>query len=220
MWVDPINVEEFVRRVKPALESASAEELARIVRQRWCPRQICGLLQHERTDVRKLACVALGLVGDLSVVNCLSEALKDADQRVSELAEHGMWSIWFRSGSEQATPFFKRGLAALEHENPREAIFWFQQAHCVDPHFAEAYNQCAIAHAMLDQWSEALDDCERTVRQAPRHFGALAAMGHGYAQLGKLSEAAECYCRALEVNPRMHIVAEALGEIERDLATG
>jgi tetratricopeptide (TPR) repeat protein len=190
IWIEPINSDEFLRVVSPALNSSSADELARRVGERWTPRQLCELLHSECPDVRKVTCVVLGLVGDESVTGCLAAALRDSEADVSELAEHALWSLWFRGGNEQAQRCFKRGLAAMERECHEEALLWFHDAREADPDFAEAYNQCGIAHYMLEQWESALADCRRTAELVPLHFGALAGQGHCYAQLGDLGAAA------------------------------
>ena len=219
MWIEPIDIDEFLQAVAPALDASSADELARRVGQRWTPQQVCGLLCHERPEVRKVACVVLGLVGAMAEARCLATALRDEDPKVNELAEQGMWSIFFRSGSDDATHHFKSGLAALERDDPREAAIHFHGAHVADPQFAEAYNQCAIAHYMLEEWDKSRRDCERAIELAPIHFGALAGLGHCHAQLGCFGKAAEFYRRALTVNPRMEGIATVLQRLQEAMPT-
>lgn len=219
MWIEPINSDEFLRVVGPALDHASADDIARRVNERWNPRQLCQLLHHESAEVRKVACVVLGLVGDSDVIGCLTAALRDNEQQVNELAEHALWSLWFRDGSPQAQRYFKRGIAALERDEVECAVDCFHLAQVSDPHFAEAYNQCAIAHYILEQWDAAIADGRRAVRRMPTHFGALAALGHCYAQIGDLPQAADHYRRALSINPRLDVIAQALHRIESSLGS-
>lgn len=216
MWIEPVDLAEFLTAVRPALDSASADELARCV-DRWTPAQLCGLLSDEKPEVRKLACLVLGLVGTLAEGRCLAAALRDEDAHVNEMAEQAMWSIFFRSGSDEATYHFKLGLAAMEREEVADAAEHFHRAHQADPNFAEAYNQCAIAHYMLEEWEQARRDCERAVALLPIHFGALAGLGHCYAQMGCFAKAAESYRRALTVNPRMEGISGVLRRLEESL---
>ena len=218
MLIEPIDLQEFLTAVRPALDSASADELARCVDSRWTPQQLCGLLSHEAAEVRKVACVVLGLVGSMAEGRCLAAALRDEDAQVNQMAEQAIWSIFFRSGSDEAMRHFKLGLAAMERDQAADAAAHFHRAHQVDPKFAEAYNQCAIAHYMLEEWDQARRDCERAIELAPIHFGALAGLGHCHAQMGCFAKAAESYRRALTVNPRMEGIASVLGRLEESLA--
>jgi len=215
MWSESIDTTEFLGVVRPALQRGCAQTLARVITERWSPQQLCQLLREPCGDVKKAACLVLGLVGDASVMQCLAHALHDGDPKVNELAEHALWSIWFRGGSGEAQGDFQRGLAALEANKSEEAIVWFRRAHEVDPNFAEAYNQCAIAHYMLEQWEEAAEDCQKTVDLIPIHFGALAGLGHCYAQMGRFFDAAKMYRRAIAVHPTIEGIADALDGIEK-----
>jgi tetratricopeptide (TPR) repeat protein len=211
----PIDSEEFMRVALPAVEQRDPDALARQISARWSIGELCQLLHHGSHDERKVVCLVLGLIGDLSCVCCLSHVLKDEDDHLNQLAEHALWSIWFRAGSDEAMPDFKRGLLAMENEDLRGALESFHRAVEVDPAFAEAFNQCSIAHYLLEEWDKALNDAQAAVALVPGHFGALAGMGHCHAQLGDLETAADWYRRALRVNPRMHAICRALRQIER-----
>jgi tetratricopeptide (TPR) repeat protein len=215
MWAEAINGAEFLTTVRPALQGGSADELARVTRARWSPQQLCELLADDGVDVRKTACLVLGLVGDERVMNCLAASLRDVDAMVAQMAEYALWSIWFRLGSPEAQGDFQRGMQALEHEKPDEAITWFGRAVTTDPSFAEAYNQCAIAHYMREEWDAAAVQCRKAMERVPMHFGAIAGLGHCFAQMGKLPQAAEMYRRALAIHPRMEGMAQALAGIDK-----
>lgn len=200
--------------VSPALREGRAEAIAERVLSRWHPRQICPLLGHEEVEVRRVAAITLGLVGDASVVDDLLRSLHDPDLQVNRMAEHGLWSIWFRSCLPQAAEPFRAGIGMMAQDRYESAIVCFREAQGLDGNFGEAFNQCAIAHFFLQEWAESLEDCLQTLERVPRHFGALAGMGHCYAQLGELDRAAECYRHALAINPRMSAVRTAVERIE------
>lgn len=205
---------QFLSVVCPALTAGDAQGLADEVLRRWTPRQLCRLLADRSVDVRRVAAMVLGLVGDATCVGCLGRALHDADAGVNEMAEHGLWSIWFRSGKGCAAGAFAAGIAAMEQEAYAGAIGRFEEAARADGEFAEAYHQCAIAHFFLGQWRESIADCQRALDRMPTHFGAMAGMGHAYAQLGELDEALDCYRRALAIHPRLADVREAAERLE------
>jgi tetratricopeptide (TPR) repeat protein len=213
MKPQPIASDEFLAVALPALQRRDPEHLADQVNQRWDARQLCQLLYEGTPDARKVVCLTLGLVGDMQCVSCLAGALHDPDEQMHAMAEHALWSVWFRAGGDQAIGRFRCGLEAMEANELPCALEQFHRAVELDPNFAEAFNQCAIAHYLLEQWSQTIEDCQEAVQRVPVHFGAHAGMGHAYAQLGDLEQAAACYERALAINPRMPTIQQALQRI-------
>jgi len=214
MQAKSIDSDAFIQLIRPALESRDADALASVVREHCDTAQLCALMREGTLDARKAVCLTLGLVGGADCTGCLARALHDGDGVVAELAEHALWSIWFRLGSPEATDELQRGMQRLQDNAFPQAVPPLTRAIEADPAFAEAHNQRAIAYFMMEDWPMALADCQRAVESMPIHFGALAAAGHCHAQLGQLAEAAECYREALAVNPRMHAVAGALEKLD------
>jgi len=209
-----IDSDLFIATVKPALSDHDADALAAIVKQNWTIEQLCHLMSDGSADARKVVCLTLGLVGCDGCLACLAHALHDDDKVVSELAEHAMWSIWFRCGEARAMPHFAEALEAMDQHQYDDAIDALTRAIDIDPTFTEAFNQRGIAHYMIEQFDEALNDCKAALDICPLHFGSLAGLGHCYAHLGCLPKAADAYRDALAVNPRMHAIAGALKRIE------
>ena len=208
---------QFLKTVRPALESGDCTALAQAVSARWRPKEISSLLTHVDVDVRRVAAMTLGLVGNHCVSNYLVQALHDPDEQVNQMAEHSLWTIWFRAGSCKSAKPFREGLALLNIDAYREASAKFAEAASLDPQFAEANNQCAIAHFFIGEWELSMERCNRCLDVMPNHFGAMAGLGHCYAQMDKLEIAMDCYKKALLINPRMPAISKAIGRIERRL---
>ena len=215
---DHVDGNEFLTVVRPGLESGSADQLAALINDRWTSHQLTELLKHEDPDVRCAAALVVGLIGDRDDAAALAESLHDLDSCVNEMAEHGLWTLWFRCCNEEATAPFSRGLTYLENEKYDEAVDCFEQTIKLDPDFAEAHNQCAIAHYFLGQWRHAITHSIQAVKLMPSHFGAMASAGHCYTQLEQYPMAVTCYKRALNVNPNMPAIAGAILRIEQRLA--
>lgn len=201
--------------VRPGLEQADVTRVAHDVACRWRPREVAKLLALEDLDIRRVAAAVLGLVGDMTVVPALARALRDRDAQINSMAEHSLWAIWFRSGSNEAAPLFKRGVAMIGSENYRQALPLFKQALRIDPQYAEAWNQCAIAHFFLDEYSLSLSCCKKVIQFIPVHFGAISGMGHSYMQLGDRNKALQCYQWALRINPHMTAIAGAVKTLQQ-----
>ncbi len=213
-----IQADEFLRAVTPALDRGDVEALRDEVNRRWVPADLCCLLTHADLDTRRTAVVTLGVVGDRGVVGCLTRCLHDDDAQVHQFAEDALWSIWFRSGKCAAAEAFREGVVALTEDDFPAAIAAFNRALDLDPDFAEAYNQLAIAHYLSGEWDASMSACRQVLALMPTHFGAMAGLGHCYAHRGELPQAIDCYRRALVINPRMSPIADAKKRLEAQLA--
>ncbi len=100
-------------------------------------------------NVRRVCALILGLVGDATTVEPLAQALHDEGSRVNELGQDALWSVWFRLGTRAAARSFCEGMNLLGQNKLQAAILNFRQAIAADQNFAEAANQCAIAHFLL-----------------------------------------------------------------------
>ena len=209
----PIDPEQFVALVTPLLAGQDLAALVELLRSKWTHGQIAELLHCDNADARKVSAFAFGLVGHKCGVNKLSPLLKDPDPMVHQMAEHALWSLWFRSGTPEANHEVCRGTKAMNRRDFEHALTHFNRAVDLDPSFAEAYNQRAIVHYLSERFEESVEDCHRAVSRMPSHFGAWAGMGHCYAHLGKPAEAIRSYEKALEINPRLEGVRQALDEL-------
>ena len=210
----PISESCFLNVVRPHLQTGDAACLAQAVRVRWRPAQVSQLLRQGGIDTRRVAALVLGLIGNKASSHALTRALRDEDAQVNLMAEHALWSIWFRAGAPEATESFREGVALLESEAYEAAIICFTKASTIDLDFAEAHNQCAIAHYFLAQWPASIQSCCKAIRLNPVHFGAISGLGHVYAQTGDLTRALRCYRRSLSINPRMPVIERATKRLE------
>lgn len=214
MMIDP---DEFLAVVRPALAGNDAARLAREVSKRWSSRQVASLLDASNLDVRRSAALMLGLIGDHAVVGPLARALHDHDEQVHQMAEHALWSIWFRGCGCSGVEPFERGTDLMAHERYDEAVKAFGQALAQCPEFAEAYNQRAMAHFFRGQYERSAEDCRRALKLMPAHFGAAAGLGHCLCHLSDYRGALEAYHKALAINPRMPGIRAAAKRLEAKL---
>jgi tetratricopeptide (TPR) repeat protein len=180
-----------------------------------------GTLQRLTTAddplVRQAAVLALGLVGTLSSNMSLAASLRDDDWLVRRYAEDALWEVWFRGDDanhcwslQQAMQLgdFAQTLAALD-DLIREA-----------PEFAEAYNQRAILFYRRGEFARSVDDCKTTLRMNPFHYAAAAGMGQCYLKLNKPRKALRAFKQALEVNPALNDLRDAVRALRDALNEG
>ena len=215
MVSDPIDPREFIASVQPVLEAQDPAALLVLLKSRWRREQILGLLSSDDCDARKVAALALALVGTKCCVNALAAQLKHPDPMVNQMAEHALWSIWFRSGTCEANHELCRGTQALNRQSYDQAIAHFSHAIELDSTFAEAYNQRAIVKYLREQYNGCLEDCRRTVDLMPCHFGAWAGIGHCHAHQGRLADALQSYRKALSINPHLSGIPQVIRELKK-----
>lgn len=217
MTASSIDPTDFVASVKPLLASRNARKLSAHLRERWSPQQITELLHSDDADARNVAILALAMVGEKCCVPLLADLLRSADPSVNELAEHALWSIWFRSGSPEANHELNRGAVAINCKQLLHAVEHFDRAVGLCPDFAEAFNQRAIAYYLLEEYEESLRDCQRAAELMPCHFGAWAGAGHCQAHIGDTDGAIASYERAVEINPNLPCIKQAILELRARL---
>ena len=214
-----VDARQFLEVTRDPLAEGNADRLAAVVEQRWSAEQLCPLLKQADVDVRRVAAVVLGLVGGLEVAHYLVDALKDEDGQVNHMAEHALWAIWFRSCSCQACEPFQRGVELLAEEAYEEAVDAFHESLAIDPGFAEAHHQCAIALFFLNRWDDSIAENLAALAENAAHFGAMTGIGHCYAHLAQLDKARWWYGRALEVNPRMPTIRRAIKRLQEQVGS-
>jgi tetratricopeptide (TPR) repeat protein len=129
------------------------------------------------------------------------------------LAEHALWSVWFRLGTPCANRCLARATQSMDLCDFPAAQDFITRALELSPNFPEAYNQRAILHYLNERYDESLADCRRTVALMPQHFGAWAGMGHCYAHLSQPGCVFRSYQRAVSINPNLEGVRQALYQI-------
>jgi tetratricopeptide (TPR) repeat protein len=212
----PIEPRQFVELVEPLLAQQDVSGLLCLLKTRWSPDQLRALLRSEHVDAKKVALLAMALVGPSCCCEELSLQLRDPDPIINQLAEHALWAVWFRSGNcERANQLVCRGAEALDGKDLPGAIELFSEAIHTDPNFAEAYNQRAIAYYLLEDYCKSVADCRRAILRMPCHFGAWSGSGHCHAHLNEIPKALECYEKALSINPHLECVRETVAELKK-----
>jgi tetratricopeptide (TPR) repeat protein len=209
-----IDSVQFVSSVRPLLEQQDLQGLLGLLSERYSCDQIANVLMTGNDDARKVAALCLSLVGKRCTIDKIANQLKDPDPMVNQMAEHALWSIWFRCGTQQANTELCRGTKALNAREFEKAIEHFDRAIELDADFAEAYNQRAIAHYLQEHYESSAADCQRAAEKMPCHFGAWAGMGHCHLHMGQMREALECYEHALGINPHLDCLRQTIAEIK------
>ena len=164
---------------------------------------------------RQQAAAALGDLGAMADAPVLLRALRDDDEGVRAAAETSLWEIWSRSGDPQIDALFQIGVEQMTAGDAGGAIATFTTIIQKKPDFAEGWNKRATVYYLVGDYEKSLEDCAEVVKRNPQHWGVLAGYGQIYLALDKPELALEYFQRALQVNPNLRSVEEAVVELKR-----
>jgi tetratricopeptide (TPR) repeat protein len=201
---------DLIEGLRPFVASRDVTGLCGYLDVQWSSEALVSLLTGESAEAAKIGILCLGLKGHARHSPSLSRLLHHDDAHVVALAEHALWSIWLRAGTDKANAFLAEGIKAMNEEAYPKAVDRLSDAIRSCPGFAEAYNQRAIAWYLMEKYLRCVADGRKTLQLNPWHFGAAATLGHCYAHLGFYERSLEAYSTALKLHPRMEGVPEAI----------
>jgi tetratricopeptide (TPR) repeat protein len=174
-------------------------------------------LSQPEPQVRRDAAARLGEVGTMADVKALVTALRDVDADTRERAEQALWRIWSRSGDAGVDALYQIGVEQMNAGDLRRAIDTFSRIIELKPDYAEGWNKRATLYFLAGDLHKSLADCDEVMKRNPYHFGALAGYAQIYVRLEYYERALEYARRALEINPNLDGMRQAIPIIEHIL---
>jgi tetratricopeptide (TPR) repeat protein len=177
------------------------EEFRRNVSARYTEGTLARMVESTDVQARRASVLALGLSGSYAVNGAVARALRDSDPTVRSIADIALWSIWFRADTPENNATLDKTRALIGQERYDQAIELATRLIERSPHFAEAYNQRAIAEFFSEKFKESAEDCKKVLERNPYHTGALSGLAQCQLQLGRRDEALETLKRASKLRP-------------------
>jgi tetratricopeptide (TPR) repeat protein len=150
----------------------------------------------------------VGLFRDLRVVTGYLKA---------RTLEQEIWQIWTVSSLPEVNRLMEEGVGAMATQDYKTALADFTKVVDLAPDFAEGWNKRATVLWLVGDYEGSLADVDKTLSLEPRHFGALAGLGHINAALEREEEALAAYERALAVNPHMPGIIASIEQLKQRL---
>jgi tetratricopeptide (TPR) repeat protein len=199
------------------LETENTAAFVKAVSEKYLPGTLERLAIGGNHVLRRAAVMAVGFLGDYSHNPILGRALNDDDRGVRLLADSGIRQLWRRDGNLRQQRQMARLCRLNQNDQYADAIR--EATALIDDaaHFAEAWNQRAVAQFALRRFEDAANDCHQTLEMNAYHFGAAVGMGHCYLQLDEPFAALENFRRALGLNPDLEDVRGHIELLERTL---
>jgi tetratricopeptide (TPR) repeat protein len=152
-------------------------------------------------------------------LDALFQDLKKAkSQAVAEGVANRIWEVWNNSESDSINLLMFWSQAAMDRRDFPVALDFLDQVVVLKPAYAEGWNRRATLHFMMNNYAKSMADIDKTLQLEPRHFGALAGMGHIFLALDRKELALRAYERALDVYPMMRSVQKQVGDIADELS--
>ena len=201
--------DEWTTRLKTGLE-----KYRRQVSEVYSEPTLERLLSSYDPVCRRAAVLALGLVGTMGANDALSRRLQDDDPIVRKLAGDALWAVWFRAAGREHC---ERLQEIVSGSNSRSVLRDLDVLISRTGDYAEAYNQRAILYYKLGEFRRAAADCETVLKLNPQHFGAAAGMAQCYLKLNRPRAALRAFRNAIEINPNLDDVGQAVKALEEML---
>ena len=83
------------------------------------------------------------------------------------------------------------------------------------PTYAEIYDRRAVLRLHANDAPGAIKDIEATLAREPRHFGALAALGMVYENMGQDRAALQAYQDALAIHPYLEDAKQGVKRLQQ-----
>jgi tetratricopeptide (TPR) repeat protein len=209
--------QDFLGRLRPVLEKRDPEHLTDYLHGHTTCDELLEMLDSDDQDTIKVALLCLAGLGAPDHSDTIGRHLRSADPMIVKLAEHALWSIWFRGGDDRANHDLRYIVAMIDEGRLDDAIAAIDQLAERCPDFAEIYHQRAIANFLKGQYVAAAVDCRLTLRLIPCHFAAMAGLANALALRGNMRPALRVYRRACKLYPTMEGLRESMREVCRHL---
>jgi len=134
-----------------------------------------------------------------------TDAAKAVEKRIS--------AIWLKSGSDTIDLLAKWTDNAIEAKNYSLAIDYLDRITTLAPDYVEGWDKRANVYFIIEDFGRSLADLEHVLALEPRHFGALAGLGTIMHAIGEDGKALVAYKRALDLDPNLETVKDAITQL-------
>jgi tetratricopeptide (TPR) repeat protein len=157
-------------------------------------------------------------LAELSLDDLFLRLKEEGKEPVGRRVEAEILKRFHHSGSDTVDLLLQWGMQAMEEKEYALALDVFDQVILLKPDFAEGWNKRATVYFLMNDYGPSVADIRRTLAIEPRHFGALAGFGMILRDIGKDAQALAVFRKALDINPRLDNIAEAIDDLEKETA--
>jgi len=142
---------------------------------------------------------------------------KEKSDFMAKSIEASIWDLWMQSGDPQVDKLMTYTLGAMSARSFDLAVDYLDTIVKLKPDYAEGWNKRATVWWLMQEYGKSIADIERTLALEPRHFGALSGLGMIMQSMGQKQKAVAAFKRALDVDPHLDGVRDAVDTLEKEL---
>jgi Tfp pilus assembly protein PilF len=151
-----------------------------------------------------------------AVIGHMLDALKAApSEDVAAPLEAQITQLWLQSGSPAVSLLIARGLREMQADTPQDAVDDLGAAITLQPDFAEAYHQRALARLAAGDTPGAIADLQETLQHEPRDFGAFRTLADIAEQREDWKNAYAAWEKLMEIDPKTPGGEDKLKDLRR-----
>jgi tetratricopeptide (TPR) repeat protein len=151
-----------------------------------------------------------------AAIDHLLDALKTApSEEAAAPLEAQITELWLHQGTPAVTLLMARGLREMKAQTPGDAIEDLGAAITLQPDFAEAYHQRAIARFAAGDTPGAVADLQETLKHEPRDFGAFRTLADIAESREDWKSAYAAWQRLMAIDPKTPGGEDKLKDLRR-----
>ncbi len=150
-----------------------------------------------------------------SPIDQLLAALQAAPNEAAAAAlEQRIETLWLNQGTPAVGLLMRRAMRELQAGTP-DATDDFSAVLDLQPGFAEAYNQRAMARFAQGDYAGAVADIEQVLQREPRNFGALENLSRIAEEHGDWKGAYAAWRKVMDLDPKTPDGTKRLDDLKR-----
>jgi tetratricopeptide (TPR) repeat protein len=206
----------LIESFRNAVKAGDLEPFKRHVLSRYTEGTLERLLRSGDVEARRAAAAALSLVGTMACNPALAAAQADEDPTIRALAAEASWEVWFRAGSPEQNQTLQDIRELIAERRIDQAVAKATSLIQENPHFAEAYNQRAIARFIQGRYADSAADCRAALERNPFHFGALGGLTQCCLRMNQKADALAALRKLQQLQPRNLELRQSIAILEAE----
>ena len=169
-------------------------------------------------DIEQKEILTSQAISELSLDDLFARLPENAGKRPGRMIEAEILRRFEQSGSATTDLLMSWARKAISDKAYPLALDVLDQVVILQPTYAEAWNKRATVHYLMDDYSSSMADVRQVLAYEPRHFGALSGLGIMLEAMDRKTEALDVFRKALEIDPQLEKVREAVERLEKETA--
>ncbi|QDT57920.1 Tetratricopeptide repeat protein [Stieleria bergensis] len=183
------------------LSTCDSPRFASEVDRHYSPETLARLLCDGDMEQRRAAGIALGILGDASLLEVIGRAMSDQDRGVRMVAEDSFRAIMVRSAAPVHQQRLLRAMHLIDGGNFSAAMPILRTLIAQCPSYAEAHYQLGLCLHATKDYQQAIECYTQCLWRCRYHFTAWQSIGRCEIARKRIPAAIKALSRCITINP-------------------